>query len=140
MRRRQSYCWILAAAGLLLAGTCLLLTRKDTGLPDAVLIALGTIGALLFGGSLGTLFGHACTESDPVLRKRRTEENDERNTAIRSRAKALSGDILAWGLFAVAWIALNLEAPRWVFWLLFGSWVLKRSLDEVFRVWYQRKM
>ena len=40
------------------------------------------------------------------------EEKDERNQLIRSKAQAISGEVLHWLLMAGAWVCIFFDAPQ----------------------------
>ena len=129
---------ILAAAGVLLAAAAILfkgaLTDAQTG------AALG-VGAGLIGFGLAKFFVGRYEEKNPELFKLKViEEKDERNQIIRSKAQAVSGEIIHWTLMAGAWIAMALDAPLWVTLAFVGVFLLKTALDIAFMAYYQKRM
>lgn len=81
------------------------------------------------------------TERDPHLAKQmEIEDKDERNTAIRRRAKAVSGEALQWAVLAAAWLSIALGAPLWVTLAAVGVFVGKSLLEWCLMVRYQRQM
>lgn len=68
------------------------------------------------------------------------EEKDERNQLIRSKAQAISGEILHWLLMAGAWVCIFFDAPLWIVLTLVGAFLLKTILDFILMAYYQRKM
>ena len=59
------------------------------------------------------------------------EEKDERNQLIRSKAQAISGEILHWLLMAGAWVCIFFDAPLWIVLTLVGAFLLKTILDFI---------
>ena len=68
------------------------------------------------------------------------EEKDERNQLIRSKAQAISGEILHWLLMAGAWVCIFFDAPLWIVLTLVGAFLLTTLLDVVLMVYYQHRM
>ena len=78
---------------------------------------------------------------DPAqVRRKEIEVNDERNVAIRRRAKALSGDALQWVVMVAAWVSLACGAPLWVTLGMTAVFVLKSVLEVYLIARYQREM
>ncbi len=99
------------------------------------------VGAGLFGFGLSKYLFSRWEEKDPELMKQNAiEARDERNLLIRSKAQAVSGEILHWLLMAGAWVAIFLDAPLWITLSLVGVFLLKTVVDFVFIAYYQRKM
>ena len=80
-------------------------------------------------------------EKDPRLaRQTEIEETDERNTAIRYRAQAVSGEALQWAVLGAAWLSIALGAPLWVTLTAVGVFVGKSVLEWCLMVRYQGQM
>ena len=121
----------LAAASLLLRGT----------LPDSAGGTLMGSGSGLAAMGLAQLLTLRAEQKDPVqARKKEIEVKDERNVAIRRRAKALSGDVLQWAVLAAAWVSIGFGAPLWVTLAAVVVFVLKSVLEVCLIVRYQREM
>ena len=75
-----------------------------------------------------------------IVKQNEIERKDERNQLIRSKAQALSGEILHWLLMGGAWAAIILDAPLWVTLAFVGVFLLKTVLDLAFIAYYQRRM
>ena len=75
-----------------------------------------------------------------IVKQNEIERKDERNQLIRSKAQALSGEILHWLLMGGAWAAILLDAPLWVTLAFVGVFLLKTVLDLAFIAYYQRRM
>jgi hypothetical protein len=112
---------------------------------DAISSSLG--GALMGSGSgmaaigLTQLLMLCLDTKDPAqARRKEIEVNDERNVAIRRRAKALSGDVLQWAVIAAAWVSLGFDAPLWVTVVAIVTFVSKSVLEVYLVARYQREM
>lgn len=112
---------------------------------DAISSSLG--GALMGSGSgmaaigLTQLLMLRLDTKDPAqARRKEIEVNDERNVAIRRRAKALSGDVLQWAVIAAAWVSLGFDAPLWVTVVAIVTFVSKSVLEVYLVARYQREM
>ncbi|WP_295760956.1 hypothetical protein [uncultured Oscillibacter sp.] len=121
----------LAAASLLLRGT----------VPDSAGSTLMGSGSGMAAIGLTQLLMLHLDQKDPAqARKKEIEETDERNVAIRRRAKALSGDVLQWAVIAAAWVSLGFDAPLWVTLAAIVTFVAKSALEVYLVVRYQREM
>lgn len=130
---------VLIILGLCLLGAAFLL--RDSGGSDSVSGTMMGAAGTLIGVSIGQLLSLWVEKTDPAgARRKEIEVKDERNAAIRRRAKALSGEVLQWSLIVVVWIALGLDAPLWVSILVITAFVLKSVLEGCLVVWYQREM
>ncbi len=95
----------------------------------------------LFGFGVAKFAFSRWEEKDPeIMRINEVEINDERNVAIRRRAKAVSGDILQWLVMAGAWVTIIMGAKLWITLLLIGVFILKTAVELLFIAYYQRKM
>ncbi len=74
------------------------------------------------------------------MRQAEIEANDERNVAIRSRAQAVSGEVLQWGVMVAAWLFIGLGAPLWVTLAAVGVFLAKSVLELCLMARYQREM
>lgn len=107
-----------------------------------------SVGGTLMGSGSGMaaigltqlLMLHLDTKDPAQARKKEIEETDERNVAIRRRAKALSGDALQWAVIVAAWVSLGIDAPLWVTLAAIGTFVMKSALEVYLVVRYQREM
>ena len=112
---------------------------------DAMSISLG--GALMGSGSGMAAIGltqllmlRLATKDPAQARRKEIEVNDERNVAIRRRAKALSGDMLQWAVIVAAWVSLGFDAPLWVTVVAILTFVSKSVLEVYLVARYQREM
>ena len=87
---------LVLGTGLLALSLALVLLLEDR-LPDAAGGAMIGVSSGLAAMGLSNLLMLRQTEKDPSLaRQAEIEAKDERNTAIRRRAKAVSGEALQW--------------------------------------------
>ena len=139
MKGRKTLYLALVIVGLCLVAAALILRRAD--IPDNVGGALMGSGSGLAAMGLAQLLTLRAERKDPVqARKKEIEVHDERNVAIRRRAKALSGDTLQWAVLAAAWVSIGFGAPLWVTLAAAVVFVLKSALEVYLIVRYQREM
>ncbi len=99
------------------------------------------IGAGLIGmGAANIVSAHIETLSPPLAQQKEIEYQDERNTMIRYRAKAMVGDILQWLVVGIAFISILVNAPVWLTLIVVGVVVIKFVLEMYFNVKYQQEM
>lgn len=110
-------------------------------LSDSQSGAMIGIGAGLFGYGIAKWFVGLWGAKNPDLMKiNEIEEKDERNQLIRSKAQAISGEILHWLLMAGAWVCIFIDAPIWVVLVLVGAFLLKTIIDFILMAYYRHKM
>ncbi|MFG6366384.1 hypothetical protein [Schaedlerella sp.] len=105
-------------------------------------------GVFLFGGSiLDSLSINRISrisyerEFPDLVEKEKIEYRDERNAAIRNRAKAKSADIIQWCiLFMAALIFLVSDCPIWIVFVLVGLYFLKSGIEWYYTNKYQKEM
>ena len=138
-KRRQMLYLILGVLGLAFAVAAKFL---PAGILDHTQTsAVIGVGAGLFGFGVAKWWVERWNEKNPeIMKQNEIERKDERNQQIRSKAQALSGEVLHWLLMAGAWIAIFLNAPLWVTLAFVGVFLLKTALDLAFIAYYQRKM
>lgn len=99
----------LLAMGIVLLVLSLLL---DGRVPDSLGGMLCGIGSGLLAMAGSTLLNLRHEAKHPEMaRQHDIEQKDERNVAIRNRAKAVSGEVLQWSVLAAAWLSIGLDAP-----------------------------
>ena len=99
------------------------------------------IGAGLFGYGIAKWCVGLWGAKNPDLMKiNEIEEKDERNQLIRSKAQAISGEILHWLLMAGAWVCIFIDSPIWVVLVLVGVFLLKTIIDFILIAYYRHKM
>ena len=139
MKRKTAVSLLVTALGVMLAAAALLATRTDA-LPLPADKILAPLGGIAVGLGLAGLLGQTMVESDPVLRQREKEQNNERNTAIRCRAESMAGRVTVAALALGSVVSKSLEAPVWVTVLLLGFAFAYAVLALIFTLWYQRRM
>ncbi len=138
-KTKQTLYLILGILGLVLAAVAKFLPAQVWN--KAQIGAVIGVGAGLFGFGLVKWWVERWNEKNPeIVKQNEIERKDERNQLIRSKAQALSGEILHWLLMGGAWAAIILDAPLWVTLAFVGVFLLKTVLDLAFIAYYQRRM
>ena len=128
----------LLAAGVVLLALALLLDGRVSDTMGGMLCGMGS-GLLALAGS--TLLNLRHQDKHPEeARRSEIERADERNVAIRNRAKAVSGEALQWAVLAAAWLSIGLDAPLWVPLAATAVFVAKSVLELYLMVRYEREM
>lgn len=139
MKKKKRFFTVLIVIGLCLVGVSFLLWR--TGQPYHVWAALMGGATVLFSVSFSQRLAIWSEETNPSEAKRnKVERDDERNVAMRNRAKALSGDVLQWAIVIVAWATYGLGANLGVVLLAFLAVVSKGLLELYLMARYQKEM
>lgn len=139
MKWKQHLYTALAVIGLCIVGAVFFL--RNSGISSREITALMGIASGIICVSVSRLLALRMEKTDPALRKRnRIEQSDERNTAIRRRAKALSGDALLWAMVAAAWISFIMGAPAWLLLLAAAALAGKYLLELCLIVRFQDEM
>ena len=128
----------LLAVGIVLLVLSVVL---DGRVPDALggmLCGMGS-GLLAMAGSTLLNLRHEAKHPE-MARRHDIEQRDERNVAIRNRAKAVSGEALQWAVLAAAWLSIGLDAPLWVPLAATCVFVAKSVLELYLMVHYEREM
>lgn len=101
--------FILISAGVIFTK----LAGDSQGIIQVLPYALIGIGAGIFGQNLGTVFNISAVKKDPKMAKQKEiEEKDERNTAIRNKAKAKSYDLMV-TVFGVLMMVFAFMQVNW---------------------------
>lgn len=138
-KTKQTLYLILGILGLVLVAVAKFLPAQVWN--KAQIGAVIGVGAGLFGFGLVKWWVERWNEKNPeIVKQNKIERKDERNQLIRSKAQALSGEILHWLLMGGAWAAIILDAPLWVTLAFVGVFLLKTVLDLAFIAYYQRRM
>ena len=138
-KTKQTLYLILGILGLVLAAVAKFLPAQVWN--KTQIGAVIGVGAGLFGFGLVKWWVERWNEKNPeIVKQNEIERKDERNQLIRSKAQALSGEILHWLLMGGAWAAILLDAPFWVTLAFVGVFLLKTVLDLAFIAYYQRRM
>ena len=128
----------LLAVGIVLLGLSILLDGRVSDALDGMLCGMGS-GLLALAGS--TLLNLRHQDKHPEeARRHDIEQRDERNVAIRNRAKAVSGEALQWSVMAAAWLSIGLDAPLWVPLAATAVFVAKSVLELCLMIRYEREM
>lgn len=131
---------LILGLALLAAALTLMFLLRDR-LPDAAGGAMIGVSSGLAAMGFSNLLLLRQAERDPRLaRQTEIEEKDERNTAIRRRAKAVSGEVLQWAVMAAAWLTIALGAPLWVTLTAVGAFAGKSVLEWCLIARYQQQM
>lgn len=138
MKRKKALYIGFIAAGLCFAAASLILWEAIPNSLGGTLMGSGSGLAAI--GVTQLLMLRLDTKDPAQARRKEIEVHDERNVAIRRRAKALSGDVLQWALIGAAWVSLGFDAPLWVTMSLIAVFVLKSALEVCLVVRYQREM
>lgn len=138
-KTKQTLYLILGILGLVLAAVAKFLPAQVWN--KAQIGAVIGVGAGLFGFGLVKWWVERWNEKNPeIVKQNEIERKDGRNQLIRSKAQALSGEVLHWLLMGGAWAAIILDAPLWVTLAFVGVFLLKTVLDLAFIAYYQRRM
>lgn len=138
-KTKQTLYLILGILGLVLAAVAKFLPAQVWN--KAQIGAVIGVGAGLFSFGLVKWWVERWNEKNPeIVKQNEIEKKDERNQLIRSKAQALSGEVLHWLLMGGAWAAIILDAPLWVTLAFVGVFLLKTVLDLAFIAYYQRRM
>lgn len=101
--------FIMLAVGAILAK----LTRDAQGIMQTLPYIFIGIGAGVFGQNLGTTFNiYAMKKAPQIAKQKEIDEKDERNIAIRNKAKAKSYDLMVIG-FGALMMAFALMQVDW---------------------------
>ena len=129
---------VLLAVGIVLLALAVLLDGRVSDAMGGMLCGMGS-GLLALAGS--TLLNLRHQDKHPEeARRSDIEQKDERNVAIRNRAKVVSGEVLQWAVMAAAWLSIGLDAPLWVPITATGVFVAKSVLELYLMVRYEREM
>lgn len=139
--KRTLYLTLLILGLGLLAAALALTALLGDRLPDTAGGAMVGVSSGLAAMGLANFLMLRQMEKDPHLAKQtEIEEKDERNTAIRRRAKAVSGEALQWTVMGAAWLSIALGAPLWVTLAAVGVFAGKSVLEWCLMARYQRQM
>lgn len=119
MRKLWFILVLLLGIGIALAGMFL----KGDELKAVSGVCIG-IGACLIGLGAANLFMLGFEEKNPSIAKiKEIEEKDERNIAIRNRAKARAADITQYLIVALTFVTILIKAPLWVTFVTIGIYL-----------------
>lgn len=139
MKKKTGIYLVIGIIGIALALSARFLLQDC--LSDSQSGAMIGIGAGLFVyGIAKGCFGLWGAKNPDLMKINEIEEKDERNQLIRSKAQAISGEVLHWLLMAGAWVCIFFDAPLWTVLTLVGAFLLKTILDFILMAYYQHKM
>ncbi len=127
----------------LLTGICLIilsfLLKAIIAKPlGGVFIGIG--GGLSGLGIIRLVTNHIESSNPAIKRAKEIENNDERNTMIRSCAKAKAGDITQWLIIAIAYVTILISAPLWVTSFVIAVYVIYNLIVIYLINKYQKEM
>ncbi|MDD5936100.1 MAG: hypothetical protein PUC65_11170 [Clostridiales bacterium] len=103
--------------------------------------AIFGIGFTVFFFGLDYLVNRRYDQKHPKeAKQKQIEIEDERNKAIRFRAKAVSGDVVQWLIMAAAYCNIIADGALWLTLLMVGIFTLRSILDFVLRAKYEKTM
>lgn len=125
---------------ILVMGLIILVTGPSSGAwarASSLCTGLG-FGAIC--GGLGGLYGIRKLRKDPAKFKQiEIERKDERNTFIKCRAKATSGEILNWMVIVIAYACIVMNSPSWTTMSLLVIFILKYIFEIILANQYAKK-
>ena len=128
----------LLGIGVVLLVLSLLLEGRAPDALGGMLCGVGSGLSAMAGSTLLNLRHEA--KHPEMARQHDIEQRDERNVAIRNRAKAVSGEALQWAVLATAWLSIGLDAPLWVTLAATAVFVAKSVLELYLMIRYEREM
>lgn len=138
MKKRSFVNVATVVIGICLIAASFLFRSEDMKTISGVVIG---VGAGLFGMGIANLLMRRIERNNPELEKiKKIEENDERNTMIRQRAKAKAGDITQWLIMVIAYITILISAPIWVTLAVVAVFLAYYILMLYFMGRYQKEM
>lgn len=111
MLKKPSYYWAFAALGAALLAAGFLLPQLSKAWQGALL----GVGAGLLAGNIANLISKYRLTRDPKAEaQEKVDWNDERNAAIRQRARAQAGRATPWLVIFLAYLMILSDAPLWL--------------------------
>jgi len=124
--------------GMALIGASFFVRGEELKVWSGLLIGIG--GGLLGMSAARLYMVHWEGENPELTKQSQIEFEDERNTLIRSKAKAKSGDITQWFIVGLAFITILIKAPLWVTLATIGVYLFYNILGLYLIVRYQKEM
>lgn len=138
MKKKPLIYLTMAICGIVLIVSSIVLDGRVSAAAGGALMGVGA--ALIGLGFSRWQFARWEKKNPAGQRLYEIEAGDERNVAIRLRAKAAAGDTLQWTVMAAAWIAIFLSAPLWVILAFVGIFLFKTIMEMCLMAKYQKEM
>ncbi len=139
--RKKLNLWLVTLLGLMLiTGAVLLLIFPPSELPAPGYIALGLGCGLMGGGGSGLLAMQVAKNNPEQAQQIEIEGKDERNIAIKRRAKAVAFSFGFYAYCAILLLFALLGIPAWAVLTLCGGYLLTIGVYLFFLVRYQKTM
>ena len=136
--------YVIAGAGaaLLIAG---LILKKSAGEVQGILLVLPYVllgcGCGVFGHGMGSAISRRALEKSPEMRKQmEIDQNDERNIAIRNRAKGKAFDFMIYVFSALMFCFLFMEVELGAILLFVFAYTMVSGSFVYYLVKYEREM
>ncbi len=127
----------------LIAGICLIILSfllKAIIAKQICGVFIGVGGGLSGLGLIRLITNHIESSNPAIRRAKEIENNDERNTMIRNRAKAKAGDITQWLIIAIAYVTILISAPLWMTSFVVAVYLLYNLIVVFLINKYQKEM
>ncbi len=125
----------VGSALLILGGYLLTIDSKYAG------AALIGIGAILFGQPFGTIFKELILHSSSKIRREyKIEQKDERNTAIREKAGAITFNIIQYLLLGITLVFIILDVEVYLIASIAGLLILNKLIYGYFLYYYNKRL
>lgn len=138
MKKRSLFYLVICIIGITLMVSAKVLDGRVSDTVDGTLMGVGAVFTAL--GISRWCFYHWLKKEPAQWKQYEIESNDERNVAIRFKAKAVAGEVLQWIVIAAAWVAIFLDAPLWIILAAVGIFTFKSILEMCLMAKYQKEM
>lgn len=131
---------VLFGVIILIVGLIILVVGPSSDVWDRASSLCTGLGFGAICGGLGGLYGIRKLRKDPAKFKQiEVERKDERNTFIKCKAKAMSGEIINWMVIIIAYICIIMNAPYWTTMSLLLIFILKYIIQILLVNQYAKK-
>ncbi|WP_419743481.1 hypothetical protein [Paraclostridium dentum] len=125
---------------ILIVGLIILVAGPSSDIWDRASSLCTGLGFGAICGGLGGLYGIRKLRKDPAKFKQiEVERKDERNTFIKCKAKAMSGEIINWMVIIIAYVCIVMNAPSWTTMSLLAIFILKYIFEIILANQYAKK-
>jgi Ca2+/Na+ antiporter len=135
---------LLAIVGLVIFGMGLVLIKSwpdVQGFLKPLPYLLVGVGAGIFGGNLGTALRNRAALKDPQAAKQfEIDEKDERNEAIRNKAKARAYDLMIFVFSAILLAFALMDVDLYIILILVGIYAIFACANVFYLIKYQKEM